>query len=265
MASDPENLDLLKHTIGRLLSFDCSQYSDSFLSRRIEIRLRALGIEEYSEYQKRLFSDAAEPARLARELTIHVTNFFRDKSVWEMLLSKAIPELMKTQAEDTIRVWSAGCSTGEEPLSAAITFFEALGPDLLGYRLRIRATDREEATIAEAKKALYEEACFREVPESLRDRYFEREGSLFRPREDIRNSITYESADIFKSNGTCDLILCRNTVIYFSQPAKEALYLAFHSSLRPGGILVIGKTETLVGPAQNLFRVFDLRERIYFK
>lgn len=269
--ADEAAFEKLKHTVSRLLDFDCSQYSHSFLARRFETRLRATAIADYESYELFLAETPEEQEHLLNELTIHITHFFRDAPVWNAFRTGVIPllrSLRKEQGITTIKIWSAGCSTGEEPISIAISFYEALGPQLGGLKVTILASDRDKGTIAKALEATYDEEQLRETPESIKDRYFDQdEHGFYHPVQKILDLIQYRVADIINVAKPRDLdaIFCRNTVIYFDRVTKEKLYVDFFDSLRQNGFLIMGKTETLFGPARDKFQFFDNRERIYCK
>jgi len=263
-ASDPENLPLLLRTIESTTGFDCVNYSTSFLSRRIGVRLRAVKATTFTSYAQLLRVSPEECDRLKREFTIHTTGFFRDLTFWRILEQRVLPQLL-SKKHGMLRIWSAGCSTGEEPLSLAIACAE-VGTDL--GRVSILATDLDRETIARARTASYEEQQFREMPSDYKAKYFApQQNDTFSPDPALLRLITYEQGDIISTHRRTgfDLILCRNTVIYFDAETKRELYLTFADCLVPDGFLVIGKTEILQGPAHDLFKIFDSKERIYQK
>lgn len=269
---DTRNYKPLKQAIQRYIGFDCSRYSDSFLSRRIEVRLRANNINSYGRYLDILKTDLEEREHLNKELTIHTTNFFRDITFWNAFIDEALPTLIalkKEKASKTINVWSAGSSTGEEPLSIAISICEALGKDLDKFTVMIQATDISTATIETAKQAIYSEKQFTEMPKEYRNKYFEKvdEKGFYVPRPVIKQMITYKKGDIVSplKPRNIDIIFCRNTVIYFGMKTKFNLYVDFYRCLNKGGFFIMGKTEVLLGPAREKFQMFNEHERIYVK
>lgn len=269
---DLRNYENLKKTIIEFVGFDCSQYTDPFLMRRIEVRLRATGIRSYREYSRVLRKSEEERKKLNKELTIHTTNFFRDKSLWEVLIKEAIPTLAGIKKENrskTINVWSAGCSSGEEPLSIAICFYEALGKDLEGFNIKILATDRDKETIQRAQEAVYGKEQFREMPAGFKEKYFEKidEEGFYVPKPIIKSSITYKVGDIILpiKPRNMDIIFCRNTVIYFDLKTKLELYDDFFRCLNKNGFFIMGKTEVLLGTTRECFQMFNEKERIYVK
>ncbi|MFW5746789.1 MAG: CheR family methyltransferase [Nanoarchaeota archaeon] len=259
----------IEDIMSKRLGFDCRQYSSSFVRRRVEVRLRATGSDLVS-YKSLLQRDEKEQKALSKEMSIHVTHFFRDADMWKVFRERVVADLIsaaRLSGKRRIRIWSAGCSTGEEPVSIMICLMEHLGKDLQGFQVELTATDIDAHTISAARKAVYEEIQFREMDEKLRKRYFTvSEDGRFRPIPEILQRIDYRIADIhvFKKQGV-DVIFCRNTVIYFSVEAKSQLYTVFYDCLNDAGFLIIGKTEILQGEAREKFSMYDARERIYRK
>jgi len=264
---DKELFDKVKKTISNLVGFDCSQYSDTFVARRVEVRLRANSMDSLGDYNALLQKSEDERKSLSKELSIHVTNFFRDKEMWLVFKDEVIPTLARLKQEkklSRVTVWSAGCSSGEEPLSIAICFLEA---GIQRLTVNIVATDIDPATVERAKNAEYEEQQFREADPKLKDRYFSDAGDgLFKANPELLRMIQYKAADIHAFRpANIDIIFCRNTVIYFSLTAKSKLYGDFYDCLNAGGFFIMGKTEVLQGPARDKFQIFDPKERVYFK
>ncbi len=270
LATDPENWNNLKAVITRTTGFQTENYTESFLKRRVDCRLRVLNLKSYAEYSKLLITTPAEKDPLLKELTIHVTNFFRDKEMYDVFFAQTIMELLKRKegsGDKSIRVWSAGASTGEEAYSVAIMISEILGERLKDFNIRIIATDLDAPTIEKAKLGHYEEIQMKEVPEDYKKRYFDTESDLFKVKDSIKKMIDFKVGDILNplKPKNIDILFCRNTVIYFEKDVKEKLYSEFASCINSGGYFVMGKTETLSGPAKDMFDVVDTRERIYRK
>lgn len=267
---DPENIEQLKKKVSELIDFDCNKYSDSFLARRFFIRLRKNNILTYKEYIPILIKSREEQEELKKELTIHVTHFFRDKDFWNALKDEVIPTLCeekKEKTQHTINIWSAGCSSGEEPISIAITFLEALGPKTQDYRINILGTDYDSEILKKALNANYEEQQFRETDAKIKEQYFTKTAAgTYTPKPEITSMIKYKQADLFSNTErNMDMIFCRNVVIYFDRDAKRMLYNKFYESLNPGGYLILGKTEYLDGEAREKLKIVNMRERIYKK
>jgi chemotaxis protein methyltransferase CheR len=268
-ATDQQNWTSLKKRICDLKIFNTQNYTDTFLTRRIECRLRVTGQSSYSAYIKLLESSSAERESLLKELTINVTNFFRDKQMYHELQDQIIPALIAAKEKNNdrmINVWSAGCSSGEEPYSVAMLFKEALGAKLSRFHLNITATDIDHDAISDAKKAIYNEHQLKETDQRYL-KYFEKTGQDYLVTADIRNMVNLKEGDILSDSKpkNIDIILCRNTVIYFNVDTKSKLYVDFYNCLNPAGYLVLGKTEVLIGPARELFTIINNSERVYCK
>lgn len=268
---DEEYWEILKNRVWDMLDFDTREYSDKFIRRRIEGRMRHLSINSFREYADTLVTDRGEAEHLFKSLNIHVTHFFRDRSMYNELKSRVLPELIETKkksvANPMIRVWSAGCSTGEEPISVLICLLEVLKDGADRHFISIIGTDRDKFAIKKAKEGLYEPVQFRETEEGYLEKYFilndENHISL---KPEYRKYISYEVGDIISEYKMMfDIILCRNTVIYFHPETKTRLYLRFFEALNPGGFFIMGKTEILLGKARERFETFNLRERIFRK
>lgn len=272
VANDPQEFENLKKNITSIVGFDCSYYTDNFLKRRIEVRLRYLKMDSYKNYSKFLSFDPQEMIKIKKELTIHTTNFFRDSSLYKFLIDDLIPHIKKIKKENhqkNIRVWSAGCSTGEEALSIAICFIEALGNDLSGFNIQIQGTDYSQSTVDKANKGEYFLQQFSEMPFDLQQKYFDKiEGDqeIYKPKGSIKRLVSFRLGDIITQKpSNMDVVFCRNTVIYFDTPTKSKLYLDIYNSLPVPGYFVMGKTEMLLGDARDKFNIYNLNERIYVK
>jgi len=185
-------------------------------------------------------------------------------------VTEVIPEIVKMkkqQGSSTIRVWSAGCSTGEEPYSIVICFLKKLGIEFEKFDVKVIATDYDNATVEKAKEGKYEDQQFREMPKGLREKFFHERDGFFYVRDHIKSRVEFYVGDILKPEkpDNIDIIFCRNTVIYFEGETKGRLYVEFHDLLNQNGFFIMGKTETLNGPAREMFKIFNGRERIYRK
>ena len=268
MNEDQEFRALLER-IKRERGLDCRQYKVNFLKRRLAVRLRARGVESYREYLRLL--DDEEYEKLFEALTINLSYFFRDKTVFEALREKVLKTLIQEKLEGSsrlIRVWSAGCAGGEEPYSVAILLDELLGADLGNWRISIRATDLDAGALEKARRGVYSEFSFRGADPDYIKRYFtplsDREYSL---QPEIKALVKFERHDLLADPPPhyLDLILCRNVLIYFSRQQQERLFAIFHDALGEGRYLVTGKTEILSPFASQLFEPLDWREHIYIK
>jgi chemotaxis protein methyltransferase CheR len=256
--------------ITRERGFQCSSYKDKCLRRRIAVRMRAMKALGYDEYASILDADPREYEKLIRALTINVTKFFRNWETYEAMEQRVIPELFERSERD-LRIWSAGCSTGEEPYSVAILMHKHAARMNLRARLEttsILATDIDAHCLGEAERAFYGEAALGETPATLRERYFPEVAGLWTVLPEVKKLVTFARCDVLQTpaaEGEYHLIVCRNVVIYFEREAQEKLFHDLHRALAPGGFLVLGKVETLLGDVRSLFTPVNARERIFRK
>ena len=260
----------LKQLIIQHLSLDCHQYKDGYLKRRLAVRMRARGVRDYDAYAALLRSDSLECDELMDDLTINVTHFFRDDAVFRALENEVLPLLIYhkvMKGESSIRIWSAGCSSGEEPYSLAILLKELLGEEFDRFSVTIVASDIDEGVLGVAKKGCYPPRQVLNVPPQYLARHFTINDGMYQVSSPIMEMVRFRNIDLFTATAGShfDMILCRNVVIYFTREMQEKLYMKFHRSLRPGGYLVLGNTETLVGEASTLLTPTHSRERIYQK
>jgi chemotaxis methyl-accepting protein methylase len=247
--------------------FGCASYKEKCLRRRIAVRMRARGVHTYTDYARILDDDAGEYDRLLDALTINVTKLFRNWEVYASIAANVVPALWRRE-QATIRVWSAGCSSGEEPYSLAILFHRyAATSGMLAQlsRVQILGTDIDRQCLAAAARGQFAEGDFADTPDDLRARYFSATAP-FTVAPVIREMVRFERRDLLGDPappGTFDLIVCRNVLIYFDRDTQERLFDKFHSSLAPNGFLVLGKVETLLGAARSKFAPVDARERIF--
>ena len=247
--------------------FRCRSYKERCLVRRINVRLRATGAHTFDAYMRVLDEDPREWDRLLESLTINVTKFFRNWEVWETLADRVIPALW-SRPDDELRVWSAGSASGEEAYSLAALFHahaERVGEEYRLHRVRVLGTDIDAASLAAAERGTYGEAAFADTPSALRARYFG-DGAPATVAPELRALVRFESRDLLREpapEGPWHLIACRNVVIYFDRESQEELFLRFHDALVPGGVLVLGKVETLLGPARSLVAPVEQRDRIF--
>ena len=258
----------LTRKISRDRGFACANYKEKCLRRRIAVRMRARGVHTYGDYARVLDSDSAEYDRLLDALTINVTKLFRNWSVYETLAEHVIPVLWNADSRP-IHVWSAGCSSGEEPYSLAILFhrYAAMNRKLDQIdRVDVLGTDIDRASLAAAERGQFNEGAFDETPGELRERYFS-DRLPFTVVPAVRRTVRFQRLDLLDAfpslPGTFQLIACRNVLIYFDRDTQERLLTRFHDALVPGGFLVLGKVETLLGPVRSRFAAVDARERIF--
>jgi chemotaxis methyl-accepting protein methylase len=257
----------LTEKIARDRGFGCASYKEKCLRRRIAVRMRARGVHTYHDYARVLDDDRAEYDRLLDALTINVTKLFRNWETYAAVADRVVPALWARH--EALSVWSAGCSSGEEPYSIAALFHrhaEALGAlDELPRRVQVLGSDIDARCLAEAERGTFEEGDFADTPPELRQRYFA-DTPPFAILPEVKRLVRFEKRDLLALSpppGPHHLIVCRNVLIYFDRDTQERLFDRFHAALAPGGFLVLGKVETLLGAARSRFAVVDARERIY--
>jgi len=265
-ASETEAFARLLAKIGRERHFACSSYKEKCLRRRVAVRLRARGIATYDEYAALLDADAQEYDKLLDALTINVTKLFRNWETYAALERLVVPELWARDASP-LKVWSAGCASGEEAYSLAVLFHRhatASGQPISNERLRVLGTDIDRESLAAAQRGVYGEAAFADTPPQLREVYF-RAGYPAEVDPAVRDTVQFERRDLIREAAPAEqhLIACRNVIIYFDRDAQERLFARLHAALVPDGFLVLGKVESLLGDARQLFRPIDARERIF--
>ncbi len=260
----------LLEKIHRNKGADFSSYRGSTLKRRIGARLRAVGCKDYSDYVVYLNKNTLEYDKLIEELTINVTEFFRNPESFAVLREKVIPEIIKNKKKEgkkNIRVWSAGSSFGEEAYSIAILFMEVLKDKISDFDIIIYGTDIDPACVEKAKLGVYNEKSLKEINSAPLKKYFSKQADNYIINEDVKRLTHFKThnlvSDEFLRN--VDLILCRNVVIYFSRPLQERVYSNFARALNKDGFLMLGKVESLWGFAQKYFSAVDNRERVYRK
>ena len=260
----------LMDKITRDRGFQCSSYKDKCLRRRIAVRMRAKGSVSHTEYAGILDADPREYDRLVRSLTINVTKFFRNWDTFSVVQQKVVPALWE-RGERELRVWSAGCASGEEAYSLAILMhYHAAERNQLSRLdgVSIVGTDIDAHCLGDAESAQYGEAALGDTPTALRQSYFREAAGRFTMLPEVQRLVKFQCSDLLRSDPPFEdihLIVCRNVVIYFEREAQDALFEEFHRALAPGGFLILGKVETLLGAARSMFSPVNARERIFRK
>lgn len=254
-------LMLLRHVCGA----DFSQYKMATVQRRIQRRMALLHVASLPAYLRILRDSEAEAQALYNDVLIKVTSFFRDPDAFEHLGRKVLPRLFKgREAGEPLRVWSAGCSTGEEAYSLAICIAEYLGRRRADFPVQIFATDLSEASLDKAREGIYIENIALDVsPDRLR-RYFTRVGRNYRIAKSIREMVVFARQNLVKDPpfSRLDLAVCRNLLIYLDLPLQRRVFPLFHYALKPGGCLMLGNSET-PGEFSDLFAAADKKMRVY--
>ena len=249
--------------------FDFTGYKRTTLRRRIGRRMQLVGLSDFSDYRDLLEADPGEVTDLFNTILINVTGFFRDSEVWDELATSVVPELLSgATPEQPVRVWSAGCASGQEPYSIAMLFAEALGGQSPRDLVKIYATDIDEDALATARRARYTEREVEDVQPHLLARYFEvdtqEDGACYSFSPELRRSVIFGRHNLVSDApiSRVDLLLCRNTLMYFNAPLQREVVRRLHFSLAPSGFLVLGKVEMLLGH-RSVFEVVESPVRIF--
>ena len=247
--------------------FDFTGYKRPSLTRRVLKRMQEVGIGSFGEYQDYLEVHPDEFTQLFNTILINVTGFFRDAPPWDYVRQKVLPDIVgRRAAHEHIRVWSVGCASGEEAYTIAMLLAEAVGPDKLLDRVKIYATDVDDDALAQARQGTYETTALDPVPEELRKRYFEGANGRLAVRKELRRSVIFGRHDLVQDApiSRVDLIVCRNTLMYFNADTQTRIYRGFHFALNPGGYLFLGRSEMLLTRTE-IFVPVDLKLRIFVR
>lgn len=266
---DDAGFSLLAERIAGQTGLDVGAYKERCLRRRIAVRMRACGVTSYQDYVGLIDQRPGELEALLDALTINVTRFFRNPETWAALAAAPLPGLL-AERPGRVRAWSAGCASGEEPYTLAMLVADLPapgGPPEQLARLHVDATDLDRASLVLAEEASYPEAAFSEADPARVARWTEPAGQgRRRVASVIRSAVHLTRLDLLREDPPAsryDLILCRNVIIYFDRPTQDRLMERFATLLAPGGLLVLGKVETILGPARQRFQLIEPRERIY--
>lgn len=257
---------LLLRTIQRLFNMHCENYKEDYLKRRIASRMNARRITTYREYRDFLQKNQEEHELLKNALTINVTKFFRDPQVFECIRSEILAPMVRQQKR--IRIWSAGCSSGEEPYSYAMILHDLtlLQKDV---DWAIIATDIDDPELVKAREGVYESASLEHVTERQLHRHFvPTNDGRYRVKPHLKERVIFQHHDLMSGVPVArnlDLISCRNVTIYFTEAQKNDLARMFHEGLRSGGYYVMGMSEFLSREIEHLYQPFRPLLKIFQK
>jgi chemotaxis protein methyltransferase CheR len=265
--------NVLKRKIWDRTGVDCSKYKDNYLKRRIDLRMKAIGIgSSYNEYYRFLEKKPCEYDALLDGITINVTEFFRDLEVFDAFKNDVIPQLLSEKRKRNskmVRIWSAACSIGEEPYTIGIILHEKLGTELNNFLISIHATDIDGKALSVARAGVYDAQALKKLKKYMVSKYFDAvDGNdKYRIKDNVKHLVRLQQHDLIsgKKFSHFDIIFCRNVMIYFGKELQSRLLLDFYDALNEGGYLIIGRTETMVGEAREKFTCVNTRERIYKK
>jgi two-component system CheB/CheR fusion protein len=261
-------LETLLDYIRSARGVDFSGYKRSSLSRRILRRVNALGLgDDLRAYREHLAEHPEELALLLDSIFINVTAFFRDAEAWQYIAAEVVPAIVRTKApEAPIRIWSAGCASGEEPFSIAMVLAEQLGIDEYTRRVKVYATDWDEGALVQARRARYDASAVENVPDELRQRYFQTADSTALFHNTLRRSVIFGQHDLVEDApiSRIDLLLCRNTIMYFNVDTQARILSRLHFALEEHGFLFLGRAEMLLSHSQS-FNPVELKHRVFMK
>ncbi|WP_043461097.1 chemotaxis protein CheB [Azohydromonas australica] len=245
---------------------DFRNYKRATVLRRLERRLQVHAVPDLPAYRAFLQANPQEASALLKDLLIGVTNFFRDPEVFELLQRDVVPELVEQAAQSPagLRAWVAGCATGEEAYSLAMLLCEQAGLVAQPPKIQVFATDIDEAAIGVARLGCYPGAIETDVPPTRLQRFFDKEGQQYRIRKEVREKVMFAVHSVLGGApfSRLDLISCRNLLIYLDRDVHGEILELFHFALKPGGILVLGSSES-ADTASQLFSVVDKKNRIF--
>ena len=233
------------------------------LANRCQRRMKVLGAGSFTEYLQHLTARAdrhSELRSLLNEITVGETCFFRSQPQLDAITKIVLPKLTSASAKQAckkIRIWSAGCSSGEEPYTLSILMHETLAQSLTGWSFEIVATDLNDHSILKCHEGLYDEYSVHNLSPSMLDKYFQQEGSLYRVRDHLRAAVKFERLNLQEEARIVfmkgfDLIFCCNVLIYFDGPSKRRIVQHFYNGLLPGGYFFLGDCESLHGMSEPL-------------
>jgi len=245
--------ELFVQGIKKLTGIDLSLYKEAQMKRRLTSLYEKKGYKNFVEFLRAVEKDRDLLNEFLDRMTINVSEFYRNAKRWEVLQNKIFPKLLEKNKR--LKIWSAACSTGEEPYTIAMV----LSNHVPLSNIQILATDIDENCIQKAKRGVYPERSLAEVPPNIKSKYFIQEGPFYRVKDEIKNTVTFKKHNLLSDpyDKNYDLIVCRNVMIYFTEEAKDHIYKEFSNSLRPGGILFVGSTEQIFNPSRYGFEVED--------
>ncbi len=235
--------EYFKGAVLQLTKIDLNAYKERQMKRRIDSLIAKHGCKGYDDYVQLLKTDKARFEEFVTYLTINVSEFYRNPEQWKVMDQEIIPELIKKFGKN-LKIWSAACSTGDEPYSLVM----ALSRHIPLNMIHIVATDLDKQVIAKAKVGLYSEKSIAAVPDDLKKKYFTKVGLSYQISDEIKSRVEFREHNLLNNDYPkgYHMIVCRNVLIYFTEEAKDEVFVKFHASLAPGGILFIGSTEQIM-------------------
>lgn len=235
--------EYFKKEVLALTTIDLNAYKEKQMKRRIDTLIAKHQVVGYDKYVQLLRSDKERFDEFVNYLTINVSEFYRNPDQWKLLDQDIIPELISKFGKN-LKIWSAACSTGDEPYSLVM----ALSRHIPLNQIKIFATDIDNQVIAKAKVGLYSEKSIASVPEDMKKKYFTQVGPSYQISNEIKSRVEFKQQNLLKDTYPTGvhMIVCRNVLIYFTEEAKDEVFVKFQKALAPGGVLFIGNTEQII-------------------
>ncbi|OXS80276.1 CheR family methyltransferase [Domibacillus enclensis] len=240
-------------SIKRKTGIDLSLYKEAQMKRRLTSLYEKKGYPSFRAFFDALNANQEMMNEFLDRMTINVSEFYRNGKRWDVLEKKILPRLLSENKR--LKVWSAACSTGEEPYTIAMV----MSTHMPLSSVSVQATDLDTNVIQKAKLGLYPERSLAEVPDVMKKKYFRQEGSYYKVSDEVKRTVTFKKQNLLSDrfDSGYDLIVCRNVMIYFTEEAKDELYRKFNAALRPGGVLFVGSTEQIFNPERYGFVAED--------
>lgn len=241
-----------KSDILKMTEIDLNAYKEKQMKRRIDSLIAKHGVSGYDNFVRLLKNDHDMFEEFVNYLTINVSEFYRNPNQWGILENDILPKMLKESGKD-LKIWSAACSTGDEPYSLIMLLSKFMPLE----KAHVLATDIDNQVIEKAKAGLYNEKSLAGLPKAFRERFFSKVGEKnYAISPDVKKQVTFKQHNLLKDTypSSQDLIVCRNVMIYFTEEAKEEIYKKFHQALRPGGILFVGSTEQIINATRIGFQ-----------
>ncbi len=238
-----DNYEKFKRDVLALTTIDLNAYKEKQMRRRIDTLIGKCKLNDYDEYVKLIKQDKDKFEQFVNFLTINVSEFYRNPEQWQFLDKEVFPMLIQTFGKN-LKIWSAACSTGDEPYSLVM----ALSRHVPLNQIHIIATDIDKQVLDKARLGIYNEKSIASVPDDLKKKYFTQVGSSYKIADEIKRCVEFKEHNLLKDPypTDCNLIVCRNVVIYFTEEAKDEIYRKFNASLKKDGVLFIGSTEQIM-------------------
>lgn len=235
--------EYFKKAVFDLTTIDLNAYKEKQMKRRIDTLIEKQGVKEYDKYVSLLKTNREAFEEFVSYLTINVSEFYRNPDQWELMDKQVFPYLIK-QFGNNLKIWSAACSTGDEPYSLVM----ALSKHLPLNQIKIFATDIDKQILAKAQTGLYNEKSIENVPAEFKSKFFTELGGSYKISNEIKSRVEFKQHNLIKDTypKDLDMIVCRNVLIYFTEEAKDEVFRKYFEVLKPGGVLFIGSTEQII-------------------